>query len=683
MLSIVRDMNQVLVLPPLVADGSGMHFTWIDWLVVFGYLALTTLVGHLMRGKQASIRDFFLAGRSLPWPAVCGSIIATEISGVTFIGVPSMIFALTGNWTYLQWAIGSVVARVIVGKIFVKFYYEREIYSPYDFMKIRLGEGVKRLATGLFFLGSILGQSVRVLVAALALDVVTPLSFGTCIWIIGIFAIAWTLMGGMQTVIWTDVMQFVLFVVGGTFALVWMLGMTPGGWEGMVNFAFDAKLAGNAVDGPNWGKFTLLDFTTDPRVEFTLWVAIIAVPFQNLYAFGVDQLSAQRMFCCRSEKDAGKAIIWSSVGQLVTVLMMLVGTALFVYYHVEGAHPIEAARFASDGNNVFPVWITSEIPVGLRGLILAGIFAAAISSLDSILAALSQTTLSLFVDTANQEVTDGNAARMLNWSRVLTVIWGIALSAFATVLNELRGDVDMVVLAFGMISYTTGPMLGMFVAAVLSKWRRISLAGLCVGVVLSVLTVTMYRMELWGVLMKRGSMSSEQVQALPTMRVVETVNWLVPVSAVTDGGKYTVKVPVNEIQFNGSEQLIGGDPGEQIATLVANGLTIEVIDDKNFKEWDLATSLTELSGEELLISGLGYRSKEGQVRLMVVGEKSIRSLASLEESGAELRVDASGKVGLVSTSPQPKIGFAWFYPITTLITVMCGVFFPSSTRRNT
>lgn len=683
MLSIVRAMNQDLVLLPIMADGSGMHFTWVDWLVVFGYLALTTLVGHLMRGKQASIRDFFLAGRSLPWPAVCGSIIATEISGVTFIGVPSMIFALTGNWTYLQWAIGSVVARIIVGKIFTKFYYEREIYSPYDFMKMRLGEGVKRLATGLFFLGSILGQSVRVLVAALALDVVTPLGFGYCIWIIGVFAIAWTLMGGMQTVIWTDVMQFVLFVVGGTFALVWMIGMTSGGWDGMVKFAFDAKLAGSTVEGPNWGKFTLLDFTTDPRVEFTLWVAIIAVPFQNLYAFGVDQLSAQRMFCCRSEQDACKAIIWSSVGQLVTVLMMLVGTALFVYYHVEGAHPIEAARFSSDGNNVFPVWITSEVPVGLRGLILAGIFAAAISSLDSILAALSQTTLSLFVDTSKADITDGNAGKMLRWSRILTVAWGIALSAFATVLNELRGDVDMVVLAFGMISYTTGPMLGMFFAAVISKWRRISLAGLCVGVVLSVLTVTMYRMELWGVLMKRGSMSSEQVQALPTMRGVETVNWLVPTSAVTDGGKFTVQVPSEELQFHGFKQLIGGDRDEQIATMVVNGLTIEVVDDKNFKEWDLAALLSEPGSKEWLISGLGYRSKDGQLRLMVVGEKSIRSLASLEEAGHQMKFDDEGNVGIVSTSPQPRIGFAWFYPITTLITVLCGMFFPSATKRNT
>ena len=124
-------------------DGLHQFFTGLDWAVVFGYLALTTLVGHLLRGKQASIRDFFLGGRSLPWPAVSGSIIATEISGVTFIGVPGAVMALSGDFTYLQWALGSIAARIIVGIFFVKVFYEKDIYSPYDYMGNRLGPGVK------------------------------------------------------------------------------------------------------------------------------------------------------------------------------------------------------------------------------------------------------------------------------------------------------------------------------------------------------------------------------------------------------------------------------------------------------------------------------------------------------------------------------------------------------------
>ena len=165
------------------------NFTIIDWSIVFGYLLLTTWVGHAMRGKQGTIKDFFLGGRSLPWPAVSGSIIATEISGVTFIGVPGTLFALHGDFTYLQWALGSIIARIVVARFFVKIYYERDIYSPYDYMGLRLGSRVKALATIFFTVGSILGQSVRVLVAAMPLKVVTGMDIQWCIIIIGVFAI--------------------------------------------------------------------------------------------------------------------------------------------------------------------------------------------------------------------------------------------------------------------------------------------------------------------------------------------------------------------------------------------------------------------------------------------------------------------------------------------------------------
>jgi Na+/proline symporter len=139
-------------------SGVHTHFLALDWAVLIGYLLLTTWIGHSLRGKQATIRDFFLGGRSLPWPAVCGSIIATEISALTFVGVPAMVFAAAGNFTYLQWAIGSVIARFLVGRYFVPAFYEREIYSPYQYMGDRLGGSVKGATTALFFLGTILGK---------------------------------------------------------------------------------------------------------------------------------------------------------------------------------------------------------------------------------------------------------------------------------------------------------------------------------------------------------------------------------------------------------------------------------------------------------------------------------------------------------------------------------------------
>ncbi len=200
------------------------YFTYWDWKVVAGYMILTTWLGHRLSGKQSSIKDFFLGGKTLPWWSVSGSMIATEISALTFIGVPGMVYGMAGDWTYLQWGLGSIIARLGVAYWLVPLYYEKEIYSPYDFMGNRLGEGARRLVTGLFALGSILGQSVRVLVTAIILQVVTGMDARLCIVIIGAVALRWTFMGGLQTVIWTDVIQFCLFIFGGVLALSLLVG---------------------------------------------------------------------------------------------------------------------------------------------------------------------------------------------------------------------------------------------------------------------------------------------------------------------------------------------------------------------------------------------------------------------------------------------------------------------------
>lgn len=524
-------------------EGLHNHFTALDWSVVFGYLLLTTLVGHRLRGRQASIKDFFLGGRSLPWPAVSGSIIATEISGVTFIAVPGSVMALNGDFTYLQWAIGSILARVVVGLFFVKVFYEKDIYSPYDYMGNRLGRPVKTLATVLFTIGSILAQSVRVLVAALPLKVVTPLPFEWCIVVIGLFAVGWTLMGGMRTVIWTDVMQFGIFVAGGLTALFWMVGTFEGGWSTLFETARHAEL----FDGSTKDKMRVFNLALDPALNMTLWVALLAVPFQNLNAFGVDQLNAQRMFCCRSADDARKAIIWSSLGQLVTVLMLMVGVALFVFYRLEPpTDPAILGELAwSAGapgkpDMAFPVWIVTELPVAARGLILAGIFAAAISSLDSILAALSQTTLSL-IHRTDREFSEHEHRRLVFQSRALVVFWGLALTGFTFVLaavKERTGD-QILPLAFGMTTYTVGPLLGMFLVALLGGGRR-RLGGLFVGAGLSFALVLFVRTDVWILFMNDGL--AEWLAKFPTYSLLDgppksvkptlASEWMWPVTTV-------------------------------------------------------------------------------------------------------------------------------------------------------
>lgn len=465
------------------------HFTWIDWAVLGGYLVFTTVLGAKLAGRQATIRDFFLGGRKLPWPAVTGSIIATEISAVTFLGAPAIVFAAGGNFTYLQLAIGAILARVIIGIWFVPAFYEREIYSPYDYMGNRLGRPARTVTTGLFMLGAVLGQSVRVLLTALVLELMTGLPLWVSIWVIGAIAVAWTLLGGITTVIWTDVVQFVVFVFGIVAALVFICATLPGGWIEMVSAAEAA------------GKFRFWDFSTDPKVAFTIWAALIANTLLCLNAYGTDQLIAQRMFCCKGPRQARIAIIASSVGQLVTLLALLVGIGLYAFYQRFPLAGEAAGLVAEKGDRIFPVFILQQMPVGLVGLIIAGVFAAAISSLDSVLAALSQTVVSGFYRPWRERqavgiqrlrgfpvVLEGRERHYLFVSKLFVVVWGVLLCAMAQVTElALARYGDILNLALAMASYTGGAMLAAFCLAFFRL--NVDYRGILWSAPLSVLTV--------------------------------------------------------------------------------------------------------------------------------------------------------------------------------------------------
>ena len=364
--------------------------------MVFGLLVATTIVGERLSGRQSSLRDFFLGGRKLPWYAIAASIVATEISALTFIGLPAVIFRPGGDLTYLQLGvIGSLLARVFIGFVLVPAYYEREIYSPYDYVGRKLGERAKAVTTVLFSVGGILGQSARVYLTALVIEVLLA---GELAWVeartglpplvsavaaIGIVAVLWTWIGGIAAVIWTDAILFVLFLIGIGIALVTLGIQIDGG------FGEALRLAGAE------GKLRFLDFDPDPSREFTFWAALIAVSWGNVGAYGTDQLMAQRIFCCRGPREARRAVIASYAAIGLTALVALVGIGLYAYYRQNPLEGAALALFEEKPDRIFPIFVVEVIPAGLKGLILAGAFAAAISSLDSILAALSQTTLSL------------------------------------------------------------------------------------------------------------------------------------------------------------------------------------------------------------------------------------------------------------------------------------------------
>ena len=447
-----------------------MFSAW-DWIIVGAYVAGTTLVGHHLKGRQHTTRDFFLGGRNLPWYAVTASTIATTISAITFIGVPALVYAADGNYVYLQLALGGIIARIIVARWLVPLYYEKEFYSPYEYMEDRLGPVVGRITAGMFFLGGILGQGVRVYATALVLELITGWNLAESIAIIAAFSILWTWMGGIAAVIWTDFVQFFILIAGGIAALVFITGALPDNWTTLVEIGQQAD------------KFRTLDFSTDPRVAFTFWAALLAMPFQNVAVYGTDHLFAQRLLCCRNEREAQKAVLWSTIGELVPVLMLTVGAGLYAFYQFNELPPDLAVLVAERNDRIFPAFIITEIPTGLKGLLIAGILSAAISSLDSILAALSQISLTMFYRPFVRP--DADEVHLLKVSRIFVIFWGVVLAVMAWQFSASK--LDLVTLAFSMTTYTWGPMLGLFMLSVLARrWR---VAGIGRSVIASIVVV--------------------------------------------------------------------------------------------------------------------------------------------------------------------------------------------------
>lgn len=513
-------MVEHLLMSPFLAAATAptslsSHFRLLDWVVLIGYLALVSVLGVLLAGKQTDMEDFFRGGNKLPWYAVAGSTIATIISAVTFVGVPAVAYAQGGNFTYLQFGlIAGLLSRLFVSFVLVPAYYKHKVYSPYDYMGVQLGEAARSVTTILFSVLGLLAQAARVYLTAVILELIlkdqlTAFDDATgisplvaSIALVGIISIIWTMLGGIATVIWTDAMLFLVFLGGGLIALFVIANALPGGFgqifsQGWEAGKFDLWNLTGSTEGVEWASALGRAFAE----PYTIWAAIFAVTFGNIGAYGTDQLIAQRIFTCRNQKEAKLAMMASYAGELIVALMLLVGVGLWAYYKTfPEALTGEGAEVVADNqDNIFPVFILTEVPVGLTGLVVAGIFAAAISSLTSILAALAQTTLSGLYLPLRKINPDApmDAARnreLLLVSRGLIALWGVALClmAFATAAyvegqREAGNEVFFLDLALGLASYVIGSLLAAFLLAWLPL--KVNAWGLIWSAPLSVFTV--------------------------------------------------------------------------------------------------------------------------------------------------------------------------------------------------
>ncbi len=446
-----------------------MGFSTIDYVVLLLYLAGITAFGMRFRKAQHSVKDYFVGARTTSWIVICLSIVATETSTLTLIGVPALAYGTFarpeqgGTLTYLQVLIGYIVGRFVIARLFLPSYFRGELLTAYALLEQRFGAATRRTAAALFLVLRALAEGVRVFAASLVLSAVLASSFPSphlWLWsivIVGLLTLVYTFEGGIAAVIWTDLVQFVIYVGGSILAGYELLHLIAGGWTGFVETARAA------------GKLQLWSFRWDLTVPFTFWAGVIGGTFLTNATHGTDQLLVQRLLTCRNLRDSQKAIITSGFIVLAQFALFLgIGLMLFAYYQHAPRPPV------TTNDEIFPTFIVRTLPHGISGLVIAAIFAAAMSNLSGSLNSLASTTVLDFY----HPLTGGRTsdAALLRLSRWCTAGWGIVLILIA-ILARGWGSVFTAGLTVASIVY--GPMLGAFLLGVLTT--RANAAGAITG----------------------------------------------------------------------------------------------------------------------------------------------------------------------------------------------------------
>ena len=414
-----------------------MNISTIDFTIIAVYLFLIISLGIYFGRKEESLEDYCLGGRTVPWIAVFLSIVATETSALTFIGTPA--FAYSNNWTYVQLLIGTIIARFIIAHLFIKQFYRYNVYTVYEYLVRRFGAGSKNSASIIFLITRVLASGVRLFGASIIVSVATGLSPLTSIIIIAAAAVLYTVIGGIKAVIWTDVCQAVILFGGGLIALFYIFQDLPHGWE--------------AVQKATWGlsKFTLFDFSLDYRAAYTIWAGIIGSTFLTLATHGTDQDLVQRMLTAKDYKRSRKALILSGFADIpIVILFLSIGSLLFTYYQA-----VPTLGLPAKADDIFPYYITHHLPRGLVGLLLAAVFAAAMSSIDSALNALTTTWINDFYRPYIKK--DASERHYLTMAKIFTVLFGLFLILIAFLSRSTQ---QVLILGLKIGTFTYGALLG-------------------------------------------------------------------------------------------------------------------------------------------------------------------------------------------------------------------------------
>jgi solute:Na+ symporter, SSS family len=450
-------------------------FTVLDWAVLGGYFALLLLIGAAASRRERGTDDFFLGGRRMPIWAVAASVLATATTAATFIGGPEE--AYLGNLTYLSTNIGTVLGMVVVALVFIPAFYRNNVTTVYDLLEHRFGYSGKVAASWAFMVGRIFASGSRLFIAALPASMIffndaEPSHMVLAIAALVVLGILTALGGGIRTVIWTDVLQVCVMMLAAGAAILVLLRAIP-----MDAGEIYRTLA--ATEAAGGSKLTIINpglNTGAPRMgldlskPYTLLTAITGFALLSIAAYGTDHDLTQRMLTCRNAiRGGGSAMLAMLINLPVTAAFMAIGLLLYIYYQrpdIMGA--AAPAAGTSDSRRVFLRFIMDSMPPGLTGLMMAGLFAVGVGSLNSVLAAMS----AAFVNDAYRPLRPGRAdEHYLRVGRAAVVGWGVVLGGFATLCVYWFKPNDETILNFvlGAMAFAYAGLLGVFFTVLLTK----------------------------------------------------------------------------------------------------------------------------------------------------------------------------------------------------------------------
>jgi SSS family transporter len=449
----------------------------LDLIIIFGYLIGIVLFGAWFGRKQKTTSDYFLGDRAVPWWAVAFSIVATETSTITFISVPGIAFARAGNFQFLQLVFGYLLGRVVISILFIPSYFRGELLTVYQLLDRRFGGKIKMLAASLFVVMRNIADGIRLLLTAIVLAAVytsfqpganvEAITVGSIV-LIGVAMIIFTYFGGMEAVIWVEVVQLGIYIAGALAAAIILIMSINGG------------LATANVLAEQYGKYSVFDFTFNFTKTYTFWSGLIGGCFLTMSTHGTDQYLVQRYLCTDRPRNATIALLTSGAIVLAQFIgFLFIGVLLFAFYHPFTDPGYASAASASfpftTGDRVFPDFITKHMPSGLSGLVVAAIFAAAMSSsLNSIAATAVNDLYKPFRPARSDK-------HYLRVSHVLTLVWGIVQIVVALAVRNQPGSA--LNQALSVASLINGPILGVFLVG--TFLRRVSQPPALIGMIVS------------------------------------------------------------------------------------------------------------------------------------------------------------------------------------------------------